>query len=101
MQVALRRSGDKIVDAVLRAARAHRGPLVVAIDGPSGAGKSSLAIPVAKRLGATVIPLDDFFAASISNAQSAPTAHFVRRCARLRSARIGRCHLFSRRGLKG
>jgi uridine kinase len=69
MQVALRRSGDKIVDAVLRAARAHRGPLVVAIDGPSGAGKSSLAIPVAKRLGATVIPLDDFFAASISNAQ--------------------------------
>ena len=69
MQSALHRSVDEIVAVVRGFAPTHRVPLVVAIDGPSGAGKSSLARPIAERLGATVIPMDDFFAAGITDAQ--------------------------------
>jgi uridine kinase len=38
---------------------------VIALDGASGAGKSTLAAMLEDELGATVIPLDDFFAANI------------------------------------
>src|SRR5215471_16132481 len=59
---------DTIADAV-RCLLAERGsPIVVAIDGRSGAGKSTLAAALAERIGATVIPTDDFFAAEITDA---------------------------------
>lgn len=44
-------------------------PFLVAIDGPSGAGKSTIASQVAPLVAATIIPLDDFFAADVSNAE--------------------------------
>lgn len=43
-------------------------PLVVAIDGRSGAGKSTLSSLVAEELCAAVVLLDDFFAASVPDA---------------------------------
>ena len=48
-------------------ARLREGVAVVAIDGRSGTGKSTLAAAVAERFGATVVPSDDFFAASITD----------------------------------
>jgi uridine kinase len=50
-------------------ARLREGVAVVAIDGRSGAGKSTLAAAVAERVGATVVPSDDFFAASITDTE--------------------------------
>ncbi len=44
-------------------------PIVVAIDGGSGAGKSSLAAMIQNQLEAALIPLDDFYAAQISDQQ--------------------------------
>jgi len=44
-------------------------PIVVALDGASGAGKSTVASLLARRLDAALIPLDDFFAADIPDAQ--------------------------------
>lgn len=44
-------------------------PLVVAIDGGSGAGKSTLAEAIALHIGATVIHCDDFFLATITDAE--------------------------------
>jgi uridine kinase len=41
---------------------------VIALDGPSGAGKSTVAATVASALDAPVVPSDDFFAATISDA---------------------------------
>jgi uridine kinase len=55
----------EVVAAVREAAAGRTRPLVVAIDGASGSGKSTLAACVASRLGAAVIPVDDFFAAGI------------------------------------
>ncbi len=53
--------------------RARRGrvahPFTVAIDGRSGAGKSTIAGQVARGLNAALIPTDDFFAASITDAE--------------------------------
>jgi para-aminobenzoate synthetase len=43
-------------------------PLLVAIDGGSGSGKSTLAALVAARLGATLVPSDDFFSAQLTDA---------------------------------
>ena len=60
---------DQIVAAASRIVPQRRAPLVVAHDGASGAGKSTLARPLAERLNAAVVPLDDFFAAEIPNAQ--------------------------------
>ncbi len=60
---------EQIVAFVHGVAPQRRVPLVVALDGPSGAGKSYLAQPLAARLGATVVPTDDFFAAAIASAQ--------------------------------
>ena len=48
-------------------ARLRDGVAIVAIDGRSGAGKSTVAAAVAERVGATVVPSDDFFAASITD----------------------------------
>ena len=58
-----------IVEAVMRSAASGKAPLVVGFDGRSGAGKSTLASQVAEETGATVVPMDDFFAASISDAE--------------------------------
>ena len=57
-----------IVKTAIRATAAGQVPLVVAFDGRSGAGKSTLASQVAEQTRAAVVPLDDFFAASIPNA---------------------------------
>ena len=43
-------------------------PLLVAIDGASGSGKSVLAALVAERLGAALVPADDFFSAQFTDA---------------------------------
>jgi uridine kinase len=43
-------------------------PIIVAIDGASGAGKSTVSAMLKSKLPATVIPLDDFFAANIPDA---------------------------------
>jgi uridine kinase len=60
------------VDTVMAAIRA-RSPraraLVVAIDGRSGSGKSTLSEAVAQAIDAAVVPCDDFYAASVSNAE--------------------------------
>ena len=58
-----------IVEAVMRSAASGKAPLVVGFDGRSGAGKSTLASQVAEETGATVVPMDDFFAASIPDAE--------------------------------
>ena len=57
-----------IVEVVIRSTASGQVPLVVAIDGRSGTGKSTLASRVAKETDAAVVLLDDFFAASIPNA---------------------------------
>jgi len=59
------------VDAVVAAIRAcavHARCLVVAIDGRSGAGKSTVAALVGQGIEAVIVPCDDFFAASVSDA---------------------------------
>ena len=58
----------RIVEVVKQSDGASRVPLVVAFDGRSGAGKSTLASRVAEEAGAAVVLLDDFFAASVPNA---------------------------------
>lgn len=48
---------DLVEERVRASTRATR---LVAVDGPSGSGKSTLAQPLAARLGAPLIPIDDF-----------------------------------------
>jgi uridine kinase len=55
-------AAEQAASLIMTASRSHSGPLVVAIDGRSGTGKSTLAAALAKRLSATVIEGDDFFA---------------------------------------
>ena len=60
------------VDTVVAAIRARsvRAPrLVVAIDGRSGSGKSTVAELVARTIDAVIVPCDDFYAASVSDAE--------------------------------
>ena len=60
------------VDAAIAAIRARSVSaqcLVVAIDGRSGSGKSTVAKEIAQAIGAVIVPCDDFFAASVSNAE--------------------------------
>ena len=57
-----------IVEVVSQSTASDQVPLVVAFDGRSGTGKSTLASRVAKETGAAVVLLDDFFAASIPDA---------------------------------
>jgi len=61
-------SVDTVV-AAIRARSVSMQRLVVAIDGRSGSGKSTVAEAVAQAIGAVVVPCDDFFAASVSNAE--------------------------------
>jgi uridine kinase len=49
---------DAIVEHVWRVPAP--GVRLVAMDGPSGSGKSTLAVPLAARLAAPLIPIDDF-----------------------------------------
>ncbi|MGE5653344.1 MAG: uridine kinase family protein [Bacillota bacterium] len=58
-----------IVSAIGSRLSSVGGTLVVALDGGSGAGKTTLACEVAKRLGATVIQCDDFFSATVTDAE--------------------------------
>jgi uridine kinase len=59
---------DRVVDAIRECSiRAPR--VVVAIDGRSGSGKSTVAEAVAQAMGAVIVPCDDFFAASVSDAE--------------------------------
>ena len=60
-------SADVVVADVRRLVTGAR-PLLVAIDGASGSGKSTLAALVAARLGATIVPSDDFFSAQLTDA---------------------------------
>jgi uridine kinase len=57
------------VVAAIRACSVNAQRLVVAIDGRSGSGKSTVAAAVAQAIGAVIVPCDDFFAASVSNAE--------------------------------
>ncbi len=59
----------RVVEAIRRSLASGAEPLVVSLDGRSGAGKSTLASRVAGETGAAVVPLDDFFAASIPDAE--------------------------------
>jgi uridine kinase len=59
----------KVVAEIQRLISRQEGPIVVALDGGSGAGKSTLASWIADCFDAALIPLDDFFAASIPDAQ--------------------------------
>ena len=59
---------DTVV-AAIRACSVNAQRLVVAIDGRSGSGKSTVAEAVAQAIGAVIVPCDDFFAASVSNAE--------------------------------
>ena len=58
---------DPVV-AAIRACSVSSRRLVVAVDGHSGSGKSTLAEAVAEVIGAVIVPCDDFFAASVSDA---------------------------------
>lgn len=67
--MALTEACAAITKLVTRSVASGQVPLVVAFDGRSGAGKSTLASRVAEAVGAAVVLLDDFFAASIPNAE--------------------------------
>ena len=67
--MALTEACAAITELVIRSAASGQVPLVVAFDGRSGAGKSTLASRVAEAVQAAVVLLDDFFAASIPNAE--------------------------------
>ncbi len=77
----LQRAVDLIVSAI-RSRLTGRAPLVVAMDGGSGAGKSTLVAEVASLIGATVIQCDDFFAATVTDAEwdSCSADQKCRRC---------------------
>jgi uridine kinase len=59
---------DTVV-AAIRARSVSAQGLVVAIDGRSGSGKSTVAEALAQAIGAVIVPCDDFFAASVTNAE--------------------------------
>jgi para-aminobenzoate synthetase len=61
-------SANVVVMDVRRLAPGRARPLLVAIDGASGSGKSVLAALVAERLGAALVPGDDFFSAQLTDA---------------------------------
>jgi para-aminobenzoate synthetase len=59
---------DAVV-AAIRACSVSAHPLVVAIDGRSGSGKSTVAKALAQSVDAGIVPCDDFFAASVTDAE--------------------------------
>ena len=64
----LRDSANAVVADARRLLTDRARPLLVAIDGASGSGKSVLAALVAERLGAALVPADDFFSAQFTDA---------------------------------
>ena len=64
----LKAAVDNCIAAIQQRAARSDEPIVVAIDGGSGSGKSTIALLIAERLGAALIPGDDFFAADIPDA---------------------------------
>ncbi len=64
----LQRAAETILVAIHERLDRGKNPLLVALDGGSGAGKSTLAHLIAGSIRAAVIPSDDFYAATISNA---------------------------------
>lgn len=58
-----------VASEIQRRLKARTRPLVVSMDGGSGAGKSTLAAPVASEVGATVVQCDDFYAATVTDAE--------------------------------
>lgn len=69
MSVALLPAVESVVARARELVIQRSNPVAIAIDGRSGAGKSTLAALIAAHLGATVIPLDDFFSAQVPSAQ--------------------------------
>ena len=65
----LHATSKEIIATIKRLLSRQQGPLVVALDGGSGAGKSTLAAVIAQEIEVALIPLDDFFAADIPDAQ--------------------------------
>ena len=65
----LRSAVDRICSAIHHLEATPHCPVLVALDGGSGSGKSTLAALLAERLGAPLIPGDDFYAASIPDAE--------------------------------
>ena len=55
--------------AAVRACSARAGRPVLAIDGRSGSGKSTVAEALARVIDAVLVPCDDFFAASVTDAE--------------------------------
>jgi para-aminobenzoate synthetase len=71
MNIPTRELGERaevVVADVRRLMTGRARPLLVAFDGASGTGKSTLAALVAARLGATLVPSDDFFSAQLTDA---------------------------------
>ena len=60
---------EKVLAAIRRLLSMQPSPIAVALDGGSGAGKSTLASLIENELSATLIPLDDFFAANTPDSQ--------------------------------
>jgi para-aminobenzoate synthetase len=60
---------NKIIIAIRRLITSSNLPIIIAIDGCSGAGKSTIAEQIKFEFNAVVIPLDDFFSASIPDAK--------------------------------
>lgn len=65
----LTQARDEILSEIHRLVAVRRAPILVALDGGSGAGKSTLASLLARETHAVLVPLDDFFAAAIPDAQ--------------------------------
>jgi para-aminobenzoate synthetase len=63
----VRRAVHKIVEQAQRRQAGKSKPFLIAIDGGSGSGKSIVASAVAEKLGAALVPGDDFFAANITD----------------------------------
>ena len=59
----------KLVDVIERACKPGRVPLVVSLDGRSGVGKSTLAPKVAEETVAAIVPVDEFYAGAITDAE--------------------------------
>ncbi len=63
-----KQAAETIVQEAQRRRTEKARPFLIAIDGGSGSGKSTVAFAVAEKLGAVLVPGDDFFAAHIPDA---------------------------------
>lgn len=73
---------DTIIAIIQKRMSNGKTPVLIALDGGSGAGKTTLALMIANRLNATVIHMDDFYAAQI------PTAEWEARTSEQRAADV-------------